>query len=245
MAWPFDSKKDRNDWRMSEAFMRGSILGDGTIEALKWLALALMVLDHVNTFLYQRSLPGAFQAGRVVFPIFAFVLACNLARPDALQRGVHRRVMARLALFAVLATPAHWMLVGHWWPLNILVTLLAGTIVVWGLERGDAAGGACAVAAFVVGGLVGDYLYPGVAMTVAAWSYCRQPSPGKLMLWIVFTASLVMVNFNLWALAAVPVILLATRVELRVPRLRWLFYALYPIHLTVLWWLRDGLHWPR
>src|SRR5256885_16357599 len=60
MAWPFDSKKDRNDWRMSEAFMRGSILGDGTIEALKWLALALMVLDHVNTFLYQRSLPGAF-----------------------------------------------------------------------------------------------------------------------------------------------------------------------------------------
>ena len=60
-----------------------------------------------------------------------------------------------------------------------------------------------------------------------------------------FTASLVMVNFNLWALAAVPLILLATRVELRVPRLRWLFYALYPIHLTVLWWLRDGLHWPR
>ncbi|MFL6662974.1 MAG: TraX family protein [Rhizobacter sp.] len=225
--------------------MRGSILGDGTIEALKWLALALMVLDHVNTFLYQRSLPGAFQAGRLVFPIFAFVLACNLARPDALQRGVHQRVMARLALFAVLATPAHWMLVGHWWPLNILVTLLAGTIVVWGLERGDAAGGACAVAAFVVGGLVGDYLYPGVAMIVAAWSYCRQPSPGKLMLWILFTASLVMVNFNLWALAAVPVILLATRVELRVPRLRWLFYALYPIHLTVLWWLRDGLHWPR
>jgi len=225
--------------------MRGSILGDGTIEALKWLALALIVLDHVNTFLYQRSLPGAFQAGRLVFPIFAFVLACNLARPDALQRGVHQRVMARLALFAVLATPAHWMLVGHWWPLNILVTLLAGTIVVWGLERGDAAGGACAVAAFVVGGLVGDYLYPGVAMIVAAWSYCRQPSPGKLMLWILFTASLVMVNFNLWALAAAPVILLATRVELRVPRLRWLFYALYPIHLTVLWWLRDGLHWPR
>jgi len=218
---------------------------DGTLEALKWLALALMVLDHVNSFLFDRKLPGAFQAGRSVFPLFAFVLACNLARPQALQRGVHVRVMRRLALFALLATPAHWALVEHWWPLNILVTLLAGTATVYGLERGGALGVIVAGIAFAVGGLVGDYLYPGVAMFVAAWVYCREPTPRHLVAWIVFTAALVLVNFNAWALAAVPVVLLARRVDLRVPRLRWMFYAVYPLHLTVLWWLRDGLHWRR
>jgi hypothetical protein len=241
---------------MSEAFMndagsresgdfRGS-LPDGTLEALKWLALALMVLDHVNGFLFDRELPGAFQAGRLVFPLFAFVLACNLARPGALERGVHRRTMRRLALFAVLATPAHWALVGRWWPMNILVTLLAGAATIHGMERGGAAGIALALAAFVVGGLVGDYLYPGVAMIVAAWMYCREPTPGRFAAWVLFTASLVLVNFTPWALAAVPVVLLGRHVDLRVPRLRWIFYALYPIHLTLIWWLRDVLHWrPR
>src|SRR2546423_3615832 len=133
-------------------------IADGTLEALKWLALALMVLDHVNSFLFTRTLPGAFQAGRSVFPLFAFVLAGNLARPGALQRGVHVRVMRRLALFALLATPAHWALVGHWWPLNILVTLLAGTATVYGLERADAPGVAIAGIAFAAGGHVRDAL---------------------------------------------------------------------------------------
>src|SRR2546423_4977134 len=151
-------------------------VADGTPEALKWLALALMVLDHVNTFLFNRPLPGGYQAGRAVFPIFAFVLAGNLARPGALQRGVHVRVMRRLALFALLATPAHWALVGHWWPLNILVTLLAGTATVYGLERADAVGVAVAALAFAIGGLVGGYLYSRVAVFVDAWGYCRGPA---------------------------------------------------------------------
>ena len=33
---------------------------------------------------------------------------------------------------------------------------------------------------------------------------------------------------------------LATRVDLRLSRLRWVFYAFYPLHLALLWWLRDG-----
>ncbi|HEX6362629.1 MAG TPA: TraX family protein [Albitalea sp.] len=213
---------------------------DGTLEAIKWLALALMVLDHVNTFLYDRTLPGAFQAGRLVFPLFAFVLGCNLARPGAFERGVHGRVVARLALFAVLATPAHWALVGRWWPLNILVTLLAATLTVYGLERRDAWGVVLAGAAFLAGGLVGDYFYPGVAMAVAAWAYCRRPRLPRLLAWVAATASLATVNFNFWALAALPLLWIGRHADLRVPRLRWFFYAVYPLHLALIWWWRDG-----
>lgn len=52
---------------------------DGTVEALKWLALALMTGDHVNKYLFNGTLPFLFEAGRLALPIFVFVLAYNLA----------------------------------------------------------------------------------------------------------------------------------------------------------------------
>lgn len=215
-------------------------IADGTLEFLKWAALALMLLDHVNTFLFDRTLPGAYQAARWVAPVFAFVLAYNLARPGALERGVHLRTMSRLAVFGVLAAPPFMALIGHWWPLNILFLLLAGTAVIYGLDRGDGKGIAVAGIAFTVGGLLAEYHYPGLAMIVAAWVYCREPNTRHLAAWTLAVASLVLLNFNLWALTAVPTVLLARHADLRMPRLRWVFYAFYPVHLAVLWAIRDG-----
>ena len=54
---------------------------DGQLEALKWIALASMFLDH-----FGRHLLGwgqetwVFALGRIAFPLFALVLALNLAR---------------------------------------------------------------------------------------------------------------------------------------------------------------------
>lgn len=213
-------------------------IADGTLEALKWLALALMLLDHVNTFLYDRTLPGAYQAGRWVAPVFAFVLAYNLARPGALARGVHGRVMRRLLLYGLLATPPFMTLVGNWWPLNILFLLLAGTLVIYGLDRGGAGGLTLAGTALIAGGLLAEYFYPGVAMIVTAWAWCREPNRRHFAAWVLAVASLWLLNYNFWALTAVPTVLLATRIDLRLPRVRWVFYAFYPAHLAVLWWLR-------
>jgi hypothetical protein len=86
-----------------------------------------------------------------------------------------------------------------------------------------------------VGGSLAEYHHPGVAMVVAAWVYCREPNWPHLAVWVLLTASLVLFNFNLWALSAVPFLLAAPYVSLR--------YAFYPAHLAVLWWLRDGPRW--
>ena len=55
---------------------------------------------------------------------------------------------------------------------------------------------------------------------------------------VLACAALWFVNRNLWALAALPVLFLASRVDVRVPRLRWAFYAYYPLHLASLWLIR-------
>ena len=80
-------------------------ISDGSLEALKWIALVLMTGDHVNKYLFNATLPVLFEAGRVALPLFIFVLAYNLARPDVMAREVYGRTMKRLALFGVLATP--------------------------------------------------------------------------------------------------------------------------------------------
>ena len=56
-----------------------------------------------------------------------------------------------------------------------------------------------------------------------------------LIVWIAATAALYVINPNMWALASLPVIFVATRVELRLPRLRHVFYVYYPLHLLVIW----------
>jgi hypothetical protein len=42
---------------------------------------------------------------RIVMPMFGFVLAYNLARPGALAKGVHRRMLCRLTLAGLAASP--------------------------------------------------------------------------------------------------------------------------------------------
>src|SRR5277367_1315087 len=68
-------------------------MADGSLEAIKWAALVLMLFDHVNKYLFAEKLPVIFQCGRIVMPMFGFVLAYNLARPDAFAKGVHGRMM--------------------------------------------------------------------------------------------------------------------------------------------------------
>ena len=69
-------------------------VSSGAIEALKWLALACMVVDHVNAVFFARELgTWADVIGRVAFPLFAGVFGYNLARPGvgpAQQRSERR-----------------------------------------------------------------------------------------------------------------------------------------------------------
>ena len=55
-------------------------VSDGTIEAMKWLALLSMTGDHVNKCLFNGTLPFLFEIGRLPMPLLIFVLPYNLAQ---------------------------------------------------------------------------------------------------------------------------------------------------------------------
>src|ERR1022692_1411796 len=222
-------------------------MADGSLEAIKWAALVLMVFDHVNKYLYAEKLPAFFKLVATGFQWLAFGLAYNLARPDALARGVHGRMMYRLTLMGLAASPMCIILNGMfvtasaWWPLNILFMLLLVVSLTYLIDRGGAKCYALATALFMLGGAFVEYLWMGVLCCLGAWLFCREASPSRLLLWFLGTLSLSVVNGNAWGLAAIPIVLMAGRVALRLPRQTWVFYAFYPAHLLLLLFVR--LEW--
>lgn len=231
-----------NTRAMNDASGRASlpalVIADGTIEALKWLALLAMTGDHVNKYLFNGTLPYLFEAGRLALPLFVFVLAYNLARPGALERGLYGRAMKRLLAFGLVASVPFIALggvVGGWWPLNVMFTLLAATAMLYLVERGRSV---APVVLFVVAGGLVEFCWPALLLAASVWLYLKRPTWAAALMALLSCASLWYINGNLWALAVVPLVIVAAGVDLRVPRLRWAFYTYYPLHLAALWLIR-------
>ena len=208
-------------------------INDGSIESVKWLALILMTADHINHFLLKMQVPVMYEIGRLAMPIFGFVLAFNLARPGAFERGIHLRTMKRLLIFGLLATPFYGVL-HKWLPLNILFTLLLVTYLIYIAEKDGKDSRLLFILMFCIAGFFVEYAWFGVAYCLAAWWFCKSPNLERGLLLLAITVSLWVTNLNFWACAALPLIYLASFSNIRIPRLRFVFYAYYPIHLALL-----------
>lgn len=221
-------------------------LVDGTVEGLKWLAFALMLVDHANKYLLDWSVPWMFKLGRLAMPIFATVLGYNLARFSPTDVHGLRRLLARLALAAAVASIPFIALgktsAGGWWPLNIMVTLATAVAVLMLWRSSFILHRSAAVLVFVVGGAFGEYFWPAIGIVLAVCSYARAPSASALAIGACCTILLGLINGNAWALAGLALVALATQVRLRLPRLPRFFYIAYPAHLALLWMLLQAQH---
>ena len=116
--------------------------------------------------------------------------------------------------------------------------LLVATGVMYLSQRGTV-GRVLAVGLFVIGGAFVEFWWP--ALWRSWWGVeLRRPTWTALLFALVGLAALFYINKNLWALAALPLFVLASRVDLPVPRLRWVFYAFYPLHLAGIWLVRNA-----
>lgn len=207
---------------------RLSGFSDAAWFSAKLTALAMMVLDHVDWLLYAGRLGFHDSWGRTVFPLFALVLARNLARADSSH--MLRVVAPRMVAVGLLAAPAYVYLAG-WYPLNIMFTLAAAVAIhaCWYLGWRFVS-----LALFLVGGFLVDYQWFGLAcVLLSAWAMRRGSWP--VLVHVAAMAALLWpVNGNLWALAAALLFAVCGLLEGPAPRWKWFFYVLYPAHLVVL-----------
>lgn len=101
-------------------------LSPGARDGVKIIALAAMILDHINTVLLHSPLPELYALGRMAFPLFLISWAMNVSqRPERLQHRANR-----LWIWAVLTQPVFTLAfyVHHpWYALNILFVFAAVT----------------------------------------------------------------------------------------------------------------------
>ncbi len=217
------------------------VIADGSLEAIKWLAVVLMTGDHVNKYLFNGTIQWMFSAGRLTLPLFGVVLAYNLARPETLARAVYQRTIWRLFVTGCIAMPVFVSLgnlVAGWWPLNVMFMLAATAGMLCCIDRGTTQGYFCAGLIFIVAGSLVEFWWPGLGLGLAVWLYCRQPSYFALALGGIACYGLCYINGNAWAMLAVPCILAASRSDLGIPRFQSFFYFYYPAHLAALWLIR-------
>lgn len=198
---------------------------DSALEAMKWLALVAMTVDHVNTVLFDREHAWMFAVGRLAFPLFAFVLGVNLARPTTSKPWA----MRRLLLWGCIAQPLHAWAFGSALPLNVLFTFVVAVAVIrlWETRREG-----WAVLVFAVLPLMVDYQWMGVACVLAAYAWARSPGFNGAVFMVLALTSLTLVNGSFWQWTAVPVIASFAFWTWHVPRIRWAFYGYYVAHFA-------------
>ncbi|MGJ4801773.1 TraX family protein [Luteimonas sp. SDU82] len=201
-------------------------VSDAGLLLVKLAAFAVMILDHVDWFLYGGALGINATIGRAVFPAFAAVLGINLARMNV--PGMYR-LTSRLLLAGAVASVPYTLLQGELLPLNVLWSLAAAVVMVTFLRHGSRLG---ALLVWIPAGLFLDYQWCGLAAVVGAWWLASRGFRGAFLL-----AALLVVPFNgsWWSLAVLPLALAAGTLPAGpAPRWKWLFYVGYPAHLVVL-----------
>lgn len=220
-------------------------VSNAALTALKLIGITAMLIDHYNSLVKPDYSPLLYEVGRLALPLFVFVLGYNLARIPAEKMP---KIMLRLLLFGVIATPIYNILgagLWYWWPLNILFTLLVATGTIYLLSvpvssRLVIPMRLAAVLLFAAAGSMVDYLWVGPALVLVIWRlYLAVPQLERVMLYgalLLLAGLLCLLNASLAALLAVPVILLTILFyqERQLPRMKWFFYWFYPGHLLAL-----------
>lgn len=201
------------------------------LETLKWVALITMTFGHLNSTVLAGAYPVLNEIGRISMPLYAVALAYSLASPASLHRNAYGRCIVRLLLFGVVAMPAYWYL-WQYPVMNILFTYAAAVGVIWLIELRRYWVG---YLLFAASGFVVDFQWPGIMLCVSLWLFFRSPGIGRAVLVLVAFASLELINRNLYAFAALPVIAITLALPaLPIPRIRWLFPVYYVGHLVIL-----------
>lgn len=215
---------------------------NGQLELLKWIGVVSMFIDHFGRHLFDWSFETiVFGAGRLAFPLFALVLAYNLTRPGD-QAARAKRIALRLALACAVATPAAIWARGEPMYINIFGTLGLGTALCWVfashsnlLWRFVLCGLVAIASLYVEFGPIGV----GFVATIFLWQF--KPRHATVALAVImllaltyYNASLGMVYGLVGTLAVLPLAWAVTYVPIALPRMPWVFYAVYPAHLALI-----------
>lgn len=221
---------------------KGIFLGkkaSSTIELLKWIGIITMTFDHIGILLLNSN-EILREIGRLAFPIFGFVLIYNYIHHT--KNKV--KYIKRLAVFSFIIEPIHLLVFqNNYAGLNIffIYTLTLSFLYVYELVQGekdiDIKKYLFLVIFFMLSILVSQYTEYRVSGFLVTSSFYFMLKDKRFIVITIFLLALLnapATNYILATLTVVPVVYLASKIDIHVPRSRYFFYLYYPIHLSLL-----------
>jgi hypothetical protein len=213
------------------------VLSPRAQDILKIIALVTMTLDHMKIFFWRSGLPLydlCAVVGRFAFPIFAVLIAYNLATREV---PIKKYILPMLG--AGIAAQYPFVSVGA--PvLNTMFTLLLGVFAFWILEqqkhRYTAITTPLALLFIFMVSAATDYQFGGPFLIPIAVYVLRANHQIAWFGLVVFTMLLNNFRMESMVVAALPTLLLMLKsVEgKRIITNRYLVYAYYPLHLFLI-----------
>lgn len=199
------------------------VIAAESLEAIKWLALVLMLAEHVCFFVFGVMPWTVFFLGRLVFPLFAIALAFGVAHKTPAEKF---DVVYRLAAWGCVASLAS-SLIRDALPLNVLFTFAFGVTLdsVWRLSglRSWLLG-----LLILAGGFAVEYGPMGVVAVSAFMVAARADTTRSAITFLLVGSLLIcLANGNLFAAFAPLVAVAISRGGIEVPRIKRLFYWTY------------------
>ena len=204
--------------------------GVRSIELMKWVGLAAMLVEHVAHFALGVTNGWPFVVGRLAFPLFTIALAVGCAQKTIPEL---REVAARLFAWGMVAAISG-MLVRQPVPLNVLFTFALG-VVLHVVTRGFHVGRWLVGAVVLFAAMFVEYKALGVIAVAVALHGAREDRPASQCGWIALSLLLIAsVKFNASAILALPAVFLINLGRIELPRVRGGFYWAYAGHWVVL-----------
>ena len=212
-------------------------------EAMKWLALITMTIDHVGAILYPR-LEGLRIIGRLSFPLFCYLLILGLETTRSVEN-----YYIRLFIFALLSQVPYYLAFGlqPFDTLNIFFTLSSGLAFIHFYQKKRML---FTIFPVLASGILNfDYSIYGIILIFCMYLIRKDPELGTISMLLLNLLSMFVWPLQFYSLLALPLILLHNGGYLRVTRnskgkgappgwRKYLFYAYYPLHLSALYLLR-------
>ena len=215
---------------------------------LKIVAIIAMTADHVGSVFFPEY-PAFRWVGRIAFPLFCYCMTVGMLYTHDIKK-----YFLRLGVFALVSQP-FWILAFNAdavWEnllnLNIFFTLLVSLLEAWGVK--EKKWWLLIVSLVLLNVINFDYAMTGLILMLIFYLSRNRPWIGALVYTLSYLPALMgsmedplalklgghAVGFEIFALAALPLIYGHTHLQIRISK--WFFYIYYPAHLFALFLLQ-------
>lgn len=195
-----------------------------------------MVIDHLYKFIPTTQLQFIYPIGRLAMPLFAFTFGYSLTYFKFENIHLVKNLLFRLIIAAFISSIPYIYLQKDFiafgvWPLNIIFMFFLAVLIPYINTWKTKYSSLIAAALFIFGGIFVEYYWAGLILVIFSYYFVKRPNWKNLLAIIFSLILLVDLNGNLYAFLFLPIVYLAQFVDLKIKRIKHIFYVLYPLHL--------------